>query len=145
MRSRTYPATAGFSLVEILVAIVILGFGLVGMSQAITTALSASQDAEHHTTAVMLAAGQMEELVMDPLLTAGENEGVFEAVFPGYRWKTSVVETDQDGLLEATVSIEKGESTVSVFELKTLVFIQPMTSSEEESLRASRTRRGGGP
>ncbi len=46
--------TAGFSLVEILVAIVILGFGLVGMTQAITTTLGASQDAEHHTTAVML-------------------------------------------------------------------------------------------
>lgn len=137
---------AGFSLIEVLVAIVILGTGLVGMSQAITAALAASRDAELYSTAVMLASGRMEEIMMDPLLTTGEEEGAFETGFSGYRWKTRIVDTRIEGLMEATVLIEHGGRSAPVYELKTLVFVPPTTLGDEEErhegLTSGRMRNG---
>ncbi len=142
MRSRT----AGFSLIEVLVAIVILGTGLVGMSQAITSALTASRDAELYSTAVLLASGRMEEIMMDPYLTTGEKEGTFETGFSGYRWKTRIEDTRIEGLMEATVLIEHGGGSAPVYELKTLVFVPPGTLGDEEggpeSLPSGRRREG---
>ena len=53
---------AGFSLVEVMVAILILGIALVGLTQGITTALSSSKESELQTVAALFAAGQIETL-----------------------------------------------------------------------------------
>jgi prepilin-type N-terminal cleavage/methylation domain-containing protein len=48
---------AGFSLIEIMVAILILGIALVGLTQGITSSLTASKESELQTTAALIAAG----------------------------------------------------------------------------------------
>ena len=53
---------AAFSLVEVMVAIVILAIALTGLTQGITTALGSSKESELQTTAALFAAGQIELL-----------------------------------------------------------------------------------
>jgi len=66
---------AGFSLVEIMCAIVILGIALVGLTQGITTALSSSKESELQTTAALIAAGKIEMLRADGYVLDGITEG----------------------------------------------------------------------
>ena len=71
----TSQRNAGFSLVEVMCAILILGIAMVGLTQGITTALSSNKESELQTTAALLAAGQMELLQADKILTDGEEQG----------------------------------------------------------------------
>ena len=48
---------AGFSLIEVMCAVLILGIGIAGLTQGITTALASSKEAEVQTAAALLAAG----------------------------------------------------------------------------------------
>ena len=56
------PQTGGFSLIEVLCAILIMGVALVALTRGITTALASTKDSEVETIVVELAAGQMETL-----------------------------------------------------------------------------------
>lgn len=140
----------GFSLVEVLVAILILGIGVVGLTQGVTTALRSSKEAEWHSTAVLLAAGRMEELRADGFVIEGEDEGDFGTAFSRYRWKQSTVPTDIDGLFEVTVTVEDTSNEKPLYELKTLLFDPPAESTQapteqrrDERPTSDRRRRTG--
>ena len=125
MRRRT---TRGFSLLEALCALLILGVGLVGMVEAMTLALRSGKDAERHTQAALLAAGRMEELRGLSTLSTGEEEGDFGDTFPAYAWQQYVEETSYDGLYEVTVTVTETASDTPVYELTTLIFRRPYSS-----------------
>jgi prepilin-type N-terminal cleavage/methylation domain-containing protein len=113
---------AGFSLVEVMIAIVILGVVLVGLTQGITTALSSSKESEWQTTGALFAAGQIEMLRAEKDLTDGETTGDCGAMLPQYRWKETVSPTDVDGLHSVAVTVENSKTGVLVYELNTLLF-----------------------
>jgi len=89
---------AGFSLVEIMCAIIILGIALVGLIQGITTALSSSKESELQTAAALIAAGKIEMLRADGYVVDGMTEGESGEGLSLYRWKRSVTSTSIDGL-----------------------------------------------
>ncbi len=64
MRNRKVCASkrAGFSLIEVTIALLILGFGLLTVSSAQIHAMRAGQDGRHKTRAVAIAQSQMEQL-----------------------------------------------------------------------------------
>src|SRR5437764_3964025 len=103
MRSNAYQpvkAAMGFSIIEVMCAILILGIGLVGLTEGIGTALRSSKEAELQTTAALLAAGQIETLRADGFLVEGETEGDGEQGLSLYHWKQSVTTTIIDGLYD---------------------------------------------
>ena len=116
------PANAGFSLVEVVCAILILGVALVALTQGITAALSSSQESERQTAAVLIAAGQMETLRAEGELTDGETEGDGTGVLALYHWKQSVTGTAIEGLHEVAVVVENSKSGQAIYELRTLLF-----------------------
>ena len=67
--------TAGFSLIEVMCAILILGIGLVGLTQGLTTALSSTKESEWQTSAALVAAGRMETLRAEGYLKDGVEAG----------------------------------------------------------------------
>src|SRR5206468_434096 len=87
---------AGFSLVELMCAILILGIGMVGITQGITTALRSSKESELQTTATFIAAGRIEMLRADGYLVNGKEEGECGASLSLYRWKQSITGTTID-------------------------------------------------
>src|SRR5215472_8950761 len=97
---------AGFSMVEVLVAILILGVALVGLTHGITTALGSGKESELQATAAMFAAGLIEEVRAEGNLTDAESEGTCGEELPLYRWKQSITAAGVDGLHQVDVSIQ---------------------------------------
>jgi type IV pilus modification protein PilV len=112
----------GFSLIEVMVAILILGVALVGLTHGITTALGSSKESEWQTTAALFAAGKIETMRAESELENGEADGECGAGLEAYHWKTTVSSTDTEGLHEVTVIVETASSHQTIYELKTLLF-----------------------
>lgn len=139
-RGRTRPPAAndrringGFSLVEVLCAILILGIGLVGLTQGITSALSASKESEQQTVAALFASGRIEMLRADGFLVSGLETGECGPRLPAYRWSQRVEETEIDGLFEVTVSVTLSRTGKLVYELDTMLFDPPFYSEDEST------------
>ncbi|PYJ59485.1 MAG: hypothetical protein DME24_12690 [Verrucomicrobia bacterium] len=138
---------AGFSLVEIMCAILVLGIALVGLTEGITTALSSAKDSELQTAAALVAAGQIETLRAEGYIVDGETEGECGEVLPLYRWKQSITSTSINGLHEVEVVVENSKSAQAVYELRTLLFDSPgdttwsASGARKDSDRAG--RKGG--
>ncbi len=120
---------AGFSLVELMCAILILGIGMVGLTEGISTALRSSKETELQTTAALIAAGRVEMLRADGYLSNGEEEGECGEGLSLYRWKQSITGTAIDGLHEIEVAVESRKSGKVIYELRTLLFDPPLYSS----------------
>ncbi len=127
-RKRRAP-TAGFSLVEVMVAILILGVALVGLTQGISTALASGKESELQTTAALFAAGQIEELRATGDITDGTSDGDCGEALPLYRWKQTITATDLDGLHDVSVVIEHARTGEPLYQLRTLLFQLPDNSS----------------
>ncbi len=99
------PHSKGFTLLEVMVAVAILGFVLVSL---LGLASRSEQDvmlAERITTATLLAKGKMTEALTKPLVPA-EDEGEFEEEdFKDYTWKKIISPTPVEKLLEVRVAV----------------------------------------
>jgi prepilin-type N-terminal cleavage/methylation domain-containing protein len=139
---RSARITAGFSLIEVLCAILILGVGLVGLTEGITGALRAGREAQRHTAAALYAAGLLENLRAEGYLTEGSTEGECGAGLAPCRWRQTLTRTDLDGLFDVEVVIEDPRTKHPLGSLRTLLFEVPSTSrltpAEREADRRSR-------
>jgi prepilin-type N-terminal cleavage/methylation domain-containing protein len=139
---------AGFSLVEVMCAILILGIAMVGLTLGITTALSSNKESELQTTAALLAAGQIELLQADKILTDGIEQGEGGAGLSLYRWKQSISSTAISGLHEVEVTVENSKTGKAIYELRTMLFDPPSelastkTDNRKDSAK-SKKRKGG--
>ena len=119
----------GFSLIEVMVAILILGVALAGLAHGIATALGSSKESEWQTTAALFAAGKIETLRAEGGLVNGETTGDCGAGLAAYRWKQTVAATDIDGLHDVDVVVENAQDGKEIYELKTLLF-EPVSDSD---------------
>jgi prepilin-type N-terminal cleavage/methylation domain-containing protein len=132
---------AGFSLVEVMVAILILGIALVGLTQGITTALKSSKESELQTAAALIAAGQIEYLRAGKTLADGTDSGDCGAGLALYRWKQTVGPTDIDGLHDVDVVVENSQTGAEIYELKTLLFQIPADAADKAKTAKPKTQR----
>src|SRR5688500_6652553 len=132
---------SGFSLIEVMCAVLILGIGLVGLTQGITTALGSSKDAELQSAAALLAAGQIETLRAEGYVIEGETEGEGDGALASYSWIQTVTETQTEGLFEVTLTVKHEASGGALFELKTMLFDPPIVREDTEQDRNERDRR----
>jgi prepilin-type N-terminal cleavage/methylation domain-containing protein len=140
-------ANAGFSLVEVACAILILGFALVALTEGITAALRSGKESELQTTAALIAAGQIETLRAEGGLTDGETAGEGLGDLSLYRWKQSSTPTSVDGLHEVVVVVENSKSGQVIYELRALLFELPgdtTLTSPSDRRAASRAKRREG-
>jgi general secretion pathway protein I len=120
---------AGFSLIEVMVAILIMGIALVGLTHGITTALDSSKESEQQTVAALFAAGKIETLRAEGGLENGETDGDCGAGLTAYRWKQTISDTGIDGLHDVDVVVQTARNSQEIYELKTLLFESPDSSS----------------
>ena len=135
------PSQAGFSLVEVLLAVLILGIALVGLTEGMTSALTSSKASETQTTAAMLAAGQIETLRAAGSYENGETEGDFGDEFPQYHWAQTIANADISGLYDVDVVIEDSRTGKTLYDLRTMLFELPQgTNSVSHSQRPGHRR-----
>ena len=136
-----------FSLVEVMCAILILGVAVVALTGGITTALSSSKEGEVQTVAALFASGKIELTRVEGAIAEGETRGDCGEELPLYRWKQTVTRTTLEGLHEVSVQIESSRTGDQIFELKTLLFEEPLESEPPKSRgqkETSRSRRREG-
>lgn len=97
---------AGFTLVEMVVATILLFVGGVAAMMCISSSLRITGVAEAHAKAAMLAERRLAELETEPdLLTAGDQQGDFGDEYPGYQWMQSVEPTNLTDVSRVTLTI----------------------------------------
>jgi len=124
---------AGFTLLEVIVAMAILTFGLVGVLQAVTSSQVTARFAEDYTTAAMLAELKVMELTTMPDRLADQDAGDFGELYPRFAWESQVETTPLEGLLKLRVTItwRSGLKTRS-FTAETCI-PEPEEEEEEEA------------
>jgi general secretion pathway protein I len=131
---------AGFSLIEVMCAVLIMAVALVGLTHGITTALSSAKDSEVQTGIVMLAAGQMETLRAEGFLTDGETEGDFGDDAPRYAWEQTISPAEVDGLHKVVVVVKDAKSGAALYRLETLLFDTDYPATADEAASKEKQR-----
>lgn len=120
----------GFSLLEIMVALVIMGTSLVLLIELFGSGLKNLRVAQNFTEAVFLASAKMEEELATPKVQARSENGRFEDT--DYRWRVEIAERPEESsqaedaddagaqgfrtrLQDATVGLKLYDVTVTVF------------------------------
>ena len=112
VKRQTQTNAAGFTLLEVLVAVAIVAMALVAFMGLHLRSLDATIRAQDLTTAVLLAQGQLATLGEFP--ETGEAQGRFEGPeLERFQWSTAVTEHTLDALAGGqTVTVRRLEVTV---------------------------------
>lgn len=127
---------AGFSLIEVSVAILIMSLALVALTRGLTTALGSTKDSAVETTVASLAAGQLETLRASAVLTDDTTEGDFGDDFPKYSWEQTIAPADVDGLHQVDVKVKDSKTGATLYQLTTLLFDTDYPTSNEADEKA---------
>lgn len=99
---------AGFTLVEVLAALVIFSVAIIGLSTAGTQSVAHTQRLTHKTYASVVADNQLILARMQrPVI--GTKSGSEEAGGQSYNWQIQTLETPQEGLFELSISVSQDD------------------------------------
>jgi len=84
-------ARSGFTLIEVVIALAILGIALTVIIQLFSGGLRLGRASVEYAKAVNYARMKMEEIAMKPDIQEGNEEGEFD---PTYRWQVGVKKMD---------------------------------------------------
>jgi general secretion pathway protein I len=81
----------GFTLLEVIIALAILGIGLTVIMELFSGGLRLGRVSQEYTKAMNFASLKLEEMAAQKTMEAGEDEGEFDKTF---RWRTGVEKVD---------------------------------------------------
>ena len=111
VRSRKLGDDAGFTLIEILVALGILATVLPALLVTFSNSSRTRSAAESRTTAAYLVRDTLAELQSAGTPTPGDEEGIYQEGVR-FQWRTSVAPTDTEGLFDVVATVvwlERGQ------------------------------------
>lgn len=129
LRGRTRPgrvSEAGFSLIEVIVAVVLVGITFGALMQAFSQSFRTIQQVDAYQTAVQLAQNKMNELLIDEAIF---EDGVLEGAWDvNYRWRVAMETQEIDDL-----AVQKDSLSTRMLYLRLTVFFR--LGEKERSLR----------
>ena len=126
----------GFTLVEMIVATLLLAIGAVAALMCIGSATRAAAVSREYATAARMAEQRFAEIVQQPdQIQGGSQSGDFGSDYPNYTWDQTVETTDFPGLVRVTLNINWGSGPVQ----RTAQFV----SYAETNPASSTTARAG--
>jgi prepilin-type N-terminal cleavage/methylation domain-containing protein len=132
---------SGFSLIEVMVAILVLGIALAGLTRGVTAALVSNKESELQTAAAFVAAGQIETFRSEKMIVDGVTEGDCGSDLPAYQWTQTVSPGSTEGLHEVTVKILKADSGAAIYELSTMLFDPDYPGQDGDSGKTDHRKR----
>lgn len=113
---------AGQTLVEVLVAMVVLGVGLLSVMRAFAVCTNAEGITRSTTVAREFASRMMARVRRDPALLISEDEGTLAPGHLGFHWKRSLRATEEHGVVAVRVTVEwKNRGIPRRYSLATIV------------------------
>ena len=105
----------GFTLLEVMVSVAIIGIALVSLIGSQSQSVSIATTSRFDTTASLLARQKLTELALAGFEDLRSDEGDFGEDFPGYSWKTEVKDLGEDdtGIQGADDMLRSVDLTVS--------------------------------
>ena len=103
----------GFTLLEVLIALAIIGALLVTLISTLNYHLSLVARQETITVATLLAKNKMAALAKSP----EENKGFFDSPYDRYSYETFVKDSPYGGIAEIVVVVRSGNDEVTLNEL----------------------------
>jgi len=103
-----YKHRRGLSMIEVVVAIALLGTGIAACVACIGSATQAAGRAEEFTAVQLLAREKLAELELQGG-QEGETKGDFGEERPGYSWQTVITPTEVPGLERVRVRVLWGD------------------------------------
>ncbi len=118
-------AQSGFTLLEVMVSLAILGIGILMVMQLFSGGLGLAVAANKHTEAVLLAREKMAETLVDKDIYPGITEGTGEG---DLRWQVKVTpfenaSTDNNGylyIMKVVVSVRKANREEATYRLTSM-------------------------
>jgi len=106
-------AAGGFTLLEIMISLAIIGGLLVTVIYTLNYNLGLAERQEFQTTATMLSKNQMAETEKNPVASKGE----FPEPYTGYSYATTLSESPYPGISVLTVVVSRGNEDVKLSEM----------------------------
>lgn len=101
----------GFTLIEMLVATILLAIGVTAALGAISAATNAEGKAHRIQTASMLARQKLSDIAIQALtgqLSTDQQQGTFSPNNPEYHWAENSIATPYTNLFEVTITVTWG-------------------------------------
>ena len=108
----------GITLVEVLLAVVVLSVGLAGVLRAYAASIGALEVSRETVVAIELLKEKMadveQEMIEQGGISAGSASGGFDGKSVDYNWAWGTTTTAQEGLYELTMSVVRGDGARQV-------------------------------
>jgi general secretion pathway protein I len=135
--SRLQAANAGFTLLEVMVALVVLALGIAAVLELFGGGLRLTTKSSRRTQAVVYAQNVMDRLLAQSTLEDGDDGGQFPG---GFSWRAQVYEIRPDD--DASPLQQKSQNQSEFFRLKQLnveVYWSEGVGEQSYALRSLRT------
>lgn len=96
----------GVTLLEVLVATIILTVGLLSTLEVIASSASTSRKIDQRAGAMMAARSKLEEILKEPVLQVGTDQGKGVDSSTDYDWEADIQQSANTGLMLVTVRAE---------------------------------------
>jgi general secretion pathway protein I len=133
MKIRRFSPNKGFTLIEVVVALAILGVGLTVIIELFSGGLRLARASMEYTKAVNYARIKMEEITMKPAVEEGTQEG--ESEDKTFRWQVGVKKVD---LLSIDKSVDY-KPPIELYQVKIDVFWKSGTKEKSTSVESLKT------
>jgi general secretion pathway protein I len=108
--ARRAAGAGGFTLLEVVVALAILGTAVAAVLGLLATGVSMTQRTGVRVLATELAESRMEELILAPSGTARGDEGRFDTPYAAFRWRSRVAPAGGGTVLLEVHVVGEGDS-----------------------------------
>jgi prepilin-type N-terminal cleavage/methylation domain-containing protein len=123
VRQRPSSRSRGFTLVEVLATMALMGIALPVLMEGLSVATNCAQVARQRTEAAALAESQLNEIVAAGNFTTGASDsGDFGADWPEYHWQSVVQDWTQSGLEQIDLHVTWKARTDREIVVSTLVY-----------------------
>lgn len=104
----------GITLLEVLVAAAILGIGLLASLEVVAQCAAGSRAGEDRARALMFARSKLEEILKEPVLQIGTDQGQGVDTSTDYDWQAAIDSSPNPSLVLVTVSATNRVTGVTV-------------------------------